>query len=59
MSGSLAKKLPSLAEVKASNPNSLIELKGFTYSTADDNCLGTGSYGKVYLGWTEVVLSSS
>ena len=50
MESSLAKRWPSYAEVEASNPRSLVPIRGFTYST--DLCLGSGSFGKVLLGWT-------
>jgi hypothetical protein len=56
MSVSLAGKYRSLAEVRADSHSAayLNNLKGFVYSS--DICLGSGSFGKVLLGWTKVVI---
>lgn len=55
MSETLAKRFPTLKEVKDRNPNSLVtQLSGFVYSNDSSCSLGSGSFGKVVLGWTKV-----
>lgn len=54
MSETLAKRFPTLKEVKDRNPNSLVtQLSGFVYSNDSSCSLGSGSFGKVVLGWTK------
>lgn len=47
------KRAIKLEDIKKSNKGSLVSYnKDFVYS--NEICLGDGSFGKVYLGWTKV-----
>lgn len=48
----MSSKRPKLEDVKKTDRGSLVGHKGFIYSS--HFCLGKGSFGNVYLGWSKV-----
>ena len=50
------RKRPSLQEVQQLYPSDLARCVGYTWHLG--TCIGQGSFGKVYLGWTLVSLSA-